>query len=427
MPVSTKPLSVPPERSPEGPDRIDRIVAAGAQDTLDRIRTSSLLADGSVNMIGLDAIRAKLGDRWPAKRARVWEHVERELERRLTPADITVRVDDVNYLIALASARGFAAQGVCLTVLQDVLKYFLGELRPADILVRGVTALGDHEIVSGPVDLASIGRASAADRTTVAAAPPTPAELATDAVSGALAEHAPPPKPWKPELAGRSTMIPVAPPKREPFDLKLNVEPVWNLKRDVITSFLIDRIGAPANAEAADLEEMDVTTFAYAVTLLQEHQRQGGAFVLHVPVSFTSLATQRSRERIMRLTGPVREAMRATVLLEICGLNGGVPPSRLIEVVGLVRSLCGGVLGRAHPNRSALQSVRGCGLRAVVLEAPQLGSGEALGARIEAYAHVARDVAPNMVVHGLPNNLMLDRAASAGFSHASLVRDPASA
>ena len=422
MPVSTKSLSVPANQGPEGPDRIDRIVAAGAQETLDRIRASSLLADGSVNLIGLDAIRAKLGDRWPAKRARVWEHVEREMERRLSPADITVRVDDVNYLIALAGARGFAAQGVCLTILQDVLKYFLGELRAVDILVRGVTALGDNEIVSGPVDLARISHPGAAGRPADAAVIQTPAELAAEAVSGALAEHAPPPKPWEPPLAGRSTKVLVAPPKREPFDLKLNVEPVWNLKRDVITSFLIDRSGAPANAEAADLEEMDVTTFAYAVTLLQEHQRQGGPFVLHVPVSFTSLATQRSRERIMRLTGPVREAMRGTVLLEICGLNGGVPPSRLIEVVGLVRSLCGGVLGRARPNRSALESVRGCGLRAVVLEAAQLGSGEGLGARLEAYAHVARDVAPNMVVHGLQNNLMFDRAASAGFSHASLAR-----
>jgi hypothetical protein len=420
--VSPSPAS---QGVPSADNRIDRIAAVGAHDTLERIRTSPLIAEGAVNMLGLDAIRAKLGDRWPAKRARVWEHVERELERRLTPADISVRVDDVSYLVAMASAPNYAAQGVCLTILQDVLKYFLGELRPADVLLRGVTAIGDGEIASAAVDPARMGRAVTPDSLAFAdpRAQETPAARAAEATSGPLAEHAAPVKPWKPPLAGRSAVVSLAPPKREPFDLRLGIEPVWNLKRGLITSFLIERAGAPAHAQAADLEEMDVATCAYAVGLMQEHRDQGGPLLLHMPVSFTSLATQRSRERIMRLTAPVREEMRGTVLLEICGLDGGVPPSRLIEVVGLVRSLCAGVLGRARPNRSALEAVRGCGLRGVVLEAAQLGGGDLFGARLEAYAHVARDVAANMIVHGLPTNAMVDRAASAGFSHASVARD----
>jgi hypothetical protein len=426
MTVAVSPSPASPGVPPTD-NRIDRIAAVGAWETLERIRASPLIAEGAVNMLGLDAIRAKLGDRWPAKRARVWEHVERELERRLTPADISVRVDDVSYLVAMASAPGYAAQGVCLTILQDVLKYFLGELRPADVLLRGVTAIGDGEIASAPVDPIRMGRAAGADRLMFAApqtpTPETPAARAAEAVNGPLAEHAAAPKPWKPPLAGRSATVSLAPPKREPFDLKLGIEPVWNLKRGLITSFLIDRAGAPAQAQAADLEEIDVATCAYAVSLMQEHRDQGGPLLLHMPVSFTSLATQRSRERIMRLTAPVREAMRGTVLLEICGLDGGVPPSRLIEVVGLVRSLCAGVLGRARPNRSALEAVRGCGLRGVVLEAAQLGASDLFGARLEAYAHVARDVAANMIVHGLPTNAMVDRATSAGFSHASVARD----
>src|SRR5271167_1071588 len=104
--------------------RVDRIASASGRDTLDRIQNSDLPRTGAVNLIGLDAIRRKLGDRWPAKRARVWEHVELELERKLGPADLSVRIDDINYLIATPGNPGFSGQAFCLTILQDVLKFF---------------------------------------------------------------------------------------------------------------------------------------------------------------------------------------------------------------------------------------------------------------------------------------------------------------
>jgi hypothetical protein len=402
-------------------DRVDRITSAGARDTLERISGSDILGSGVVNTIGLDAIRHQLGERWAHKAPRVWEHVERELDRTLGATGIFVRVDDVSYLVAQPGEEGFAAQAVCLTVLQDVLKFFLGELRPGDVSMRMVTSISGGEIGSAPVDPAALRRRPAP-------VAPTPAERATEAVAGPLADHAPAPKPWKPPLAGRTCSIALAPPKREPFDLNLRIEPVWNVKRGLITSFLVERNGAPPKPEASDLEEMDVATMAYVSTLLEEHASQGGPLALHVPISFASLAAQRSRERLIRMTRPVREAMRAAMLIEIDGLDAGVPPSRLIEVVGLVRSLCVGVLGRVKPTKSAFEAVRGCGLRGLVAEAAWLGLGAGDGsARLKAYALMARDITPNVLIHGLPRPEMVDDATAAGFTHASVAADAGAA
>ena len=398
-------------------ERIDRIASASVRDTLERINNSEIIAAGSVNMIGLDAIRRQLGDQWARKAPRVWEHLERELERTLGPAGIFVRLDDINYLIAQPGEEGFAAQAVCLTILQDVLKFFLGELRPGDVAVRMVTSLADGEISSAPVDLASLRRRPAAE---------TPAERAAAAVTGPLADHVAPPRAWQPPLAGRTFSIPLAPPKREPFTLDLRVEPVWNLRRGLITSFVITRAGMPAKAEAADLEEIDAATLAYVSTLLTEHASQGGPLALHVPISFSSLAAQRSRERLIRQTRPVREAMRAAVLIEIDGLDAGVPPSRLIEVVGLVRSLCAGVLGRVRPKRSAFEAVRGCGLRGVVADAALAGPRRAgSGRAAQGLRRLAHDIAPNVLIHGLPRADLIDEATAAGFTHASVAAQDA--
>jgi hypothetical protein len=406
----------------DGP-RFDRIASAGARDTVERIASSNILASGVVNTIGLDAIRRKLGDRWPSKAPRVWEHVERELVRTLGHTGVFVRVDDVSYLIAQPGEEGFSAQAVCLGVLQDVLKFFLGELPPGDVSVRLVTSIEGGAIGSAAVDPTLLRRRPRADEPAPAPAA-GPTAPAADVVPGPLADNGPPPKPWKPPLAGRTCSIGLEPPKREPFNLDLRVEPVWHLKRGLITSFLVDRRGGPAKPEAVDLEEMDVATLAYVSTLLEEHADQGGPLALHVPISFASLATQRSRERMIRLTRMVREAMRACVLIEIDALDSGVPPSRLIEVVGLVRSLCAGVVARTHPTKSAFEAVRGCGLRGLVAEAPWLAPSapDAL-ARLKAYAATAHAIAPNVLIHGLPRPEMIDDATAAGFTHASVAPD----
>jgi hypothetical protein len=405
---------------PVGSDRptgIDRIESAGARETVERIANASLLATGAVNIIGLDAIRRELGARWPQKAPRVWEHVERELDRTLGAAALFVRIDDVSYLIALPGETGFGAQAICLGIIQEVLRFFLGELKPGDLSVREVAGIENGEIASRPVDLSRLRRQPPAnDLALVAQAP-----KASAAAAEPLADHAPEPQAWRPPLAGRTTTIPLAPPKRDPFDLVLRVEPVWNLRRGLITSFVVDPKGVPDQPQFSDIEEADAATFAYLSKLLVEHRAQGGPLALHVPVSFASLATQRSRERLIRITQAVRESMRASVLLEIDGLHSGVPPSRLIEVVGLIRSLCAGVLGRVRPTRSALAAARGCGLRGVVAEAAWLvPQGGDWAGRLKAYAAVAHAIAPNIIIHGLPRPEMVDEATTAGFTHASV-------
>jgi hypothetical protein len=408
-------LRTPPILDVSAGVRADRITAAGASEVLDRLGNPALLDAGLVSVIGLDAIRRKLGDRWPIKRAQIWDHVERELERTLSPADIFLRTDDVSYTIAQPGSDRYAAQAVCFSILQEVLKFFLGESRTADIDVRTVSSIASGQMTSQPVDLTKLRRGAAPQ-----APVETPAEQLAAAATGPLADHAPAAAHWKPPLAGRSSTIELSPPMRGGFDLKLTVDGVWNLKRGLITSFLIERGGVRGKHDMADLEEIDVATLVYASTLLDEQVEQGGSLTLHLPLSFASLATQRTRQRLWNLTHAVRESMRRMVLLEIADLDPGVPPSRLIEVVGLMRSLCVGIVGRVRPTKAALAAVRGCGLRGVAVSAEHLAPHQPdFDARLKAFVALARDISPNLLIHGLPDPKLIDVAAAAGFTHAS--------
>jgi hypothetical protein len=221
--------------------------------------------------------------------------------------------------------------------------------------------------------------------------------------------------------AWRASIVTLEPLKREPFDLKLSLTPVWDLRSGLISGSIITRQGAPAETEAADLEEIDVAGFAYAAAILED---EGDAEPLRVPVYFVTLATQRARERLLRLTASVREVMRTTAVIEICDLDA-VPPSRLIEVAGLVRGLCAGVVAKVRPSRAALESIQGCGLTGVSVEAARLGlDGSDAAVRLNAFAAATRNFGADRLVHGLPASAMIDLAGAAGFSHATVAAAP---
>ena len=382
--------------------RIDRVTSAQARDALERLASSEVLAAGGVNLIGLDAIRAHLGDRWLARRDRIWEHVERDLEKRLGPFAMVLRLDEATYLIALPGASRFAGQVTCLQALQDILKFFLGESRPSDIRVRTVTEVGADSVASAPLD--------AVELAAHASAPP---------VYLGDGEVEQPAKAWKPPLAGRTESGLFVARSRNPVEVRLGVQPVRNLKRDLVTSYLIERATQPGVDDPADLLQLDIATVAYAATLMKEHQKTGGRLTLHVPISYSSAASIRGRELALQILRRQRDAARETCLIEITDLDAGVPPSRLLEVVSLLKPFCLDVLARVRPSLKALEAVRACGLRGLILEAHGLGKGPELGPRLKAFVEAAHGIAPILIVHGLDRPDLIPLASRAGFTHAS--------
>jgi hypothetical protein len=194
---------------------------------------------------------------------------------------------------------------------------------------------------------------------------------------------------------------------------------VRNLKRDLVTSYLIERVTQPSVDDPADLLQVDIATVAYAATLMQEHQTTGGRLTLHVPISYSSAASIRGRELALQILRRQRDAARETCLIEIDNLDPGVPPSRLLEAVSLLKPFCLGVLARVRPSLKALQAVRDCGLRGLILEAHGLGAGPEMGLRLKAFADAAHGVAPILIVHGLDSPSLIPLATKAGFTHAS--------
>lgn len=191
-----------------------------------------------------------------------------------------------------------------------------------------------------------------------------------------------------------------------------------NLKRGLVTSYLIERVTQPRIGDAPDLLHRDIATVAYAAALMDEHQESGGRLAQDGPIIFSSAAAIRGSELTLQILRCQRDGARQACLIEIASLTGRVPPSRLLEAVSLLKLLCLGVRAWVRPSLKALDAVKDCGLQGPILEPTGLRTGPEMGRRLKGFA-AAHGIAPILIVHGLAGPDLISLAMKASFTHAS--------
>ncbi|HYF24069.1 MAG TPA: hypothetical protein VD929_11795 [Caulobacteraceae bacterium] len=384
---------------------LDRMASAQSAAALERLQGSSLLSEGRVVLIGLDAVRARLGGRWASKREPVWEHVERCLARQMGPAAFVVRVSETEYLVAQPQIGRYAAQAACLSVLREVLTFFLGEALPADLSIREVTALTPQGVTCTPVDPAGVTSAALSEAPSTAPAP-DPADASPDR--------------WSPFTTADGRVLKVScliDPVFEMQQVRMighRLEPrVVNLN-DGAT---LDAVGLRA-LSPGERERVDLATIARGVSRLRT--RPAGKPLLMLPAAFTTLGSSRGRAAMTLALKESKIDQTTRIVCEVRELDG-VPTSRLSEAVSLVKPFCYAVVGRVGDDRrSLLEAARG-GFAGFSLDLQErdLPDMDFLQ-RLHAFTSLARDHARVCMALGLrsPKQLALSRVA--GVSHASM-------
>lgn len=324
---------------------------------MERFEDPELLAEGHVNIIALDAVVQRFAARWPLRRDQVYDHVERTLERHLAERGYHARVSETDFLIAHPELSRFASQAACLKYLREILGHFLGDAHLADACVHEVRKIGATGMETQPIDARKV---DAAERQRVAetqSAGPEPESL----------------------LGGGSPFTPV---DGRPVRVSCVMEPVYELKSFGRIGFRIARRVLRmdteeqltqqdiANLTRTDILRIDLATIMRGLNRLKAES--GGALQpsLIIPVSYTSLSSQKGRAAIVAAFQEVRSNVDRGVICEICDIEG-VPQVALLNAVSLIRPFALFTVGRlsmATPKITA--PLKGAGLQALSVECP---------------------------------------------------------
>jgi hypothetical protein len=403
-------LDLRPERVETTSLTAERLISAGAEDALERFNDPALLAAGRVNLISLEAVEKRFGPRWELRRDQVYDFARRVLERGVGTSGFFVRVSPTDFFIVHPEIGRLAGQAACLRYLREVLNHFLGEDQMAAAGVLQVTSIAKGRLEARRMD----DRAQRADAETldnVAAAPAAPPDPRRSLAS------------WSPFAASDGRQLRVS----------ARLEPVYELKGFSRIGFRMSRqvrvVGTEevltpqqvARLSTADLLRVDLATITRGVDRLQTASAGEQQLSLIVPLSFTSLSSQKGRAEFIAQLKAAGGLVKLGIICEVCDIDG-VPPGALLAATSLVRPFTLLVVGRLmNTTPTAIVRLQGAGLHAVSFDcSPGLGETEFIGWAAGAIG-ASKRVAKSVMVYGAQSAQQAGTLASLGASHVSLV------
>jgi len=392
-----------------------RLVSADAEAQLARFADPILLHSGKVNLISLEAVQKRLSEKWLQRKDQVFAFADRVLQRSLGSEGVYVRVSDTDVFIIHPTLSRFAGQAACLRYLREILAHFLGDDAAAVNGVLQVTRIGKGRLEAQQVDplqaeeALSRGESGDIDNST---------ELVAVEVER--------PKPaavnrWTPFVAGDGRQLRVS----------ATLEPIYELKGFTRIGFrMIRRVIVVQTGEelsprqvsllsSADILRTDLATITRGIDRLGSDEA-GRQLSLIVPLSFSSLSSQRGRAELI---SPLKEAgglVKLGVICEILDIEG-VPAGAMLSAASLVRPFSLLVVGHLDgPTPKSFARLAGANLQALSFECPQgLGEGEFIG-WANATVAAAKKVAKSVLVYGAPSAQRAGMLASFGATHVSL-------
>ncbi len=388
----------------------ERTDDAEDQGPIARLVSSGMIEHGGVVVLELEAIRARLGERWPYKRSQVWETIEHHLSRRLRPEDFHAQIGETELLLATGDSREITLARA-LNIQKELLTFFLGRQLPRDLKISQVVSIDGDLMVSEPIDRQTMARAAAASQTAhPAATQPGEAAKAWSALSFLTTE-------------GHDVELTFEFERVMSLDsfagAAVRVRPVvWDRASGL-------RMGSDWRKGLAFVDELniDLATLDAARPLYVETL----ARKVIVPCSLAALASIRGRAGLIGRMSRDEAAASASLIVEILGVDGGTPAGQLVEASSVLRRHCKAVIGRTDLSRTGLQVLKEGQLAGLSVDCSEFPDADrALLAALWNVGKLAKPVAKLLLTLGLPSMDACRMAQAVGATHASM-RQPLTA
>ena len=313
-----------------GPDRARRAVSgAELRGSLSRFaaQASGKVVAGRLQMVGLDEIKAKLGERWQSHAKKVFDIAERVIERRISAQDVFSRDEKNNFVICFASLKEEEAAFKAKSIAEEIRSKVLGHDDDEDwqAFCDEASAISSeaYEIEVSPEEIEE-------------------SEDVLDLLLGGLEKAA-----SRARNAEATTLAQIC------KSCAIELRPVVGRARgasslafcefDGETGLRVRNLlgGRPLSSELA--AELDNLMFAKAAEALFAQPAEG-ASVLIVSVSFSTLDNKRSLERYRRLCTSLTDAAKANVVFNVGKVPPDFLPAKVVFTVNNLRPYCRAIM-----------------------------------------------------------------------------------
>jgi PAS domain S-box-containing protein len=274
---------------------------------------------GRIKLVGLDEVRAALGDRWPAAAERAMATAESVIKRNCGPQDSFSRSDETSFLMCFGSLSEQEASFRAAMIGREIRNRLIGQGVDSDEAhVRAIAAV---------VRFPDQGQAG-------------------DALNAALMDGLDK-QLERIERDARQTLRSVL------ADPVCDLEPVYGrnpsqvVASQVLMPYLLERqlVGALSSLPQKEAQTFDPDGLLLGLAARQvvTTMAQGDTMPLLIRISFEIFANRAMTDRFFATCGKIDQRLTGRLVLLLSGLPQGLPRSRLQDCVNRLRPFCGGV------------------------------------------------------------------------------------
>lgn len=373
----------------------------------------SMVAAGSLHMLGLDALKERLGARWPAVASRVFLVVERLLAQTLGPADAWFRYDEERYIVVFAHMDRTQAGLLCAGIVSQLQKTLLGDADTASIKVHCAVDQMGADVVFQTNTLKDLLEEAARRMHEASADKPTAPEEAP------ASPWAPPPWAVNAAAAERATV-------------EVLYRPVWDRPHNVLSIYIaramlprrgrLPRWGYDCIDDPEDFQQildLDRRVLELALDTHAELYRNQFRYFLAVPVHFETLASQVRRRQYLTVLRQIPGELRSFLYFTIVGLPAGVPASRVADLASALRPFSRALIATVDVNCTDLPALAAAGVQIAHVVLPPGARPARWGVDLARFAHEAGRNRLHTSIEGVDVPTMAACAEAAGFHYLS--------
>lgn len=358
-----------------------------------RTATSPTVMAGSIQFLGMEEIKQRLGTGWSAVSDIAFRIAEQTIQRHISSEDSYQRHGGETFVLCFASPDKAHAQAKTRAIAEELATLLAQQTPQIPLQVDHTVA----EVEWNDIDKG--GGESIADLIARELH-----QVRERAESSARA--------WRAELLRTAGIC---------------FGPIWHPAGHIVTSYrtmlneqtgthALQRLGGVSTPEElkSTLHELDCLIVGRAIKALDQLLHTGGMAQMLVSVNFNSLSTRATREKYLNLCRDIPRHYKRFLVFELRGAPNGTPVSRLVEIALALKPYGQGVLVELPGNGGQIQELASVGLFGLAVDAKSLprnvGQATSVLARL-----VSGATALNLkvFVHGADTVGVLDAAQKA--------------
>jgi hypothetical protein len=439
-----------------GPDgrHFLQLVQDDAVMVIERLRETHADSLGRAYLIKLDTLIERLGQRWESKKDLVFEQLRSSFERKFPEPNWCIKINNDAFLMVILTLGEYRGALSAAEIWYSIGQFFIGDV--SQIRPPLYEALADDvdRLRLIPIDLAKyFDRAEArpfgdAPRPSMASqiqngrgvsvAPGSMITVENSVRNPGLAMTATAPAD-RPQVSNATANIGKTPINAgqivggtRGFRVQGMIEAVFEMKNLVVIGHRFESFVTYANTNSAldsrglaaldwhEREQIDLETITQCIDLIRRRTPAQRKILMVVPAAFSTFASGRGRGALVSLVASAAKEMSLKVLFEMRNLNG-VPMSRVIEIVSLLRPFCMTIIAHMGSDLRAFSGLKGSGVSGVCIDYDAIKRDDsALTDYLSGLSHAARASTGACMVRGFDNLHQVAVARLAGVSHATI-------